>query len=135
MAKEKTLAIIKPDAVSGGNIGAIVSMIEKNGFAIMGMVKTALSKKQAQDFYAVHRGKPFYASLVDYMSSGPIVVMGLEKEGAIQAWRDLMGSTNPASAALGTIRKMFGTSIEANAVHGSDAAETAASELAFFFGA
>jgi len=130
---ERTLAIIKPDAVAAGRAGAILSMIEAAGFRILGMRMMRLSRTQAEGFYAVHREKPFFASLVEFMTEGPVVVMALERENAILAWRDLMGATNPAAAAEGTIRKKFGTAIDRNAVHGSDALETAAFELNFFF--
>lgn len=131
---EQTLAIIKPDAILAKHTGAIINLIELNGFTILGLAKMQLSKDDAQEFYAVHKERPFYGELVDYVSSGPIIIMALEKENAIQEWRDLMGATNPAKAAPGTIRRMFGTSIGSNAVHGSDAAETAEQELGFFFG-
>ncbi len=130
---ERTLAIIKPDAVAAGQAGAILSMIEAAGFRILGMRMMRLSRAQAEGFYAVHRQKPFFASLVEFMTEGPVVVMALERENAILAWRDLMGATNPAAAAEGTIRKKFGTAIDRNAVHGSDAPETASFELNFFF--
>jgi len=130
---ERTLAIIKPDSFAGGHTGEILAMIEAAGFRILGMRMTRLSKAQAQGFYDVHRGKPVFAGLVEFMTEGPVVVLALERENAIKAWRDLMGATNPAGAAEGTIRKKFGTAIDRNAVHGSDAPETAAYELGFFF--
>ncbi|MCE5308093.1 MAG: nucleoside-diphosphate kinase [Acidobacteriales bacterium] len=130
---ERTLAIIKPDSFAGGHAGEILAMIEAAGFRILGMRMTRLSKAQAQGFYDVHREKPFFAGLVEFMTEGPVVVMALERENAIRAWRDLMGATNPANAADGTIRKKFGTAIDRNAVHGSDAPDTAAYELGFFF--
>jgi len=130
---ERTLGIIKPDSVAGGHTGEILAMIEAAGFRILGMRMTRLSKLQAEGFYAVHREKPFFASLVEFMTEGPVVVLALERENAIKAWRDLMGATNPAKADEGTIRKKFGTAIDRNAAHGSDAPETAAYELAFFF--
>jgi nucleoside-diphosphate kinase len=130
---ERTLGIIKPDSVAGGHTGEILAMIEAAGFRILGMRMTRLSKLQAEGFYAVHRERPFFAGLVEFMTEGPVVVVALERENAIKAWRDLMGSTNPANAAEGTIRKKFGTAIDRNAAHGSDAPETAAYELAFFF--
>jgi nucleoside-diphosphate kinase len=133
MSVERTLAIVKPDAVAGGHTGAIVAAIEGAGFRILGMRMTRLSRAQAEAFYAVHRERPFYASLVKFMTEGPVVVLALERDNAIQAWRDLMGSTNPANAAEGTIRKRFASSIERNSVHGSDAPETAAIEVPFFF--
>ena len=130
---ERTFGIIKPDATAAGNTGEILSSIEANGFRIVGLKKLHLSKKGAEQFYAVHKERPFYNDLTDFMSSGPCLVMVLEKENAIKAWRDLMGATNPAAAADGTLRKKFGKSIDNNAVHGSDAPETAAQEIAFFF--
>ena len=130
---EKTFAIIKPDAVAAGNAGKIIDRIEAEGFKIIGMRKIHMSKATACKFYEVHKERPFYGDLTDFMSSGPCIVMALEKTGAIKAWRDLMGATNPAEAAEGTLRKQFGASIDNNATHGSDAPETAAQEVAFFF--
>lgn len=130
---EKTLAIIKPDAMKALRTGDIISLIELNKFTIKRMTKLQLSREQAEAFYAIHSDKPFFGELVDYMISGPVIVMALEKENAIQEWRDLMGATNPAKAAPGTLRRMFGTSIGNNATHGSDAPETAQQELKFFF--
>lgn len=130
---EKTLAIIKPDATQAGHTGEIIKLIELNKFVIKGMKKIQISREQAQQFYAIHSDKPFFGELVDYMISGPVVVMALEKENAIQEWRDLMGATNPAKAAPGTLRRMFGTSIGSNATHGSDAVQTAQNEIKFFF--
>jgi nucleoside-diphosphate kinase len=130
---ERTFAIIKPDAVANGHIGGILSKIGENGFTIRGMKMVRLSQGQAEGFYAVHRERPFYASLVKFMTEGPVVVMVLERENAIAKWREVMGATNPANAAEGTIRKQFAESIERNAVHGSDAPETAAVEIPFFF--
>jgi nucleoside-diphosphate kinase len=130
---ERTLAIVKPDAVSRNATGDIIATIQANGFQIIGMKMLHISKEEAQGFYAVHAGKPFFDSLTTFMSGGPIVVMALEKEGAIKAWRDLMGPTNPANAAEGTIRKKWGSSIEKNATHGSDAEDTARFELSYFF--
>ncbi len=132
---ERTFAIIKPDACSRHNAGKILAKIEENGFQVIAMKKIWMTRKQAEGFYAVHRGKPFFNSLTDFMSSGPCVVMVLEKENAIAAWRKLMGATDPANAATGTIRKEFARSVEANAAHGSDAPETAAYEIAYFFSA
>lgn len=129
---EKTIAIIKPDAVSKRQSGQIINIIELNGFTVSSMKKVQLSQQEAEAFYAVHKERPFFRELVDYMISGPIVVMALEKADAIAQWRDLMGATNPANAAVGTIRRMFGTSIGSNAVHGSDSAATAAVEVKFF---
>jgi nucleoside-diphosphate kinase len=132
---ERTFAIIKPDAVAAGHTGAILQLIEKAGFRIAGMKKKRLSRIEAENFYGVHRERPFYGSLVNFMTEGPVVVLVLEAEGAIKKWRDTMGATNPANAAEGTIRKIFATSIERNATHGSDAPETAAVEIPFFFAA
>jgi nucleoside-diphosphate kinase len=134
MAIEHTFAMIKPDAVAAKNAGEIISMIEKNGFEILRMQKGQLSKEMAETFYNVHKDRPFFKELVDFVTSGPVIIMALEREGAIKAWRDLMGATNPADAAEGTVRKKFGTSIGHNASHGSDAPETAGFELALFFG-
>ncbi len=135
MSQERTFGIIKPDAVASGHTGAILALIEKTGFKIAGLKRIRLSKAQAEAFYAVHRERPFYSSLVTFMTEGPVVVMVLEKENAVTAWRDLMGATNPANAAEGTVRKLFASSIERNAAHGSDAPETAAGEIPFFFSA
>ncbi len=130
---QRTFAIIKPDAVAKNALGDIVATIESKGFHIVGMKMLEITKRQAEGFYAVHAGKPFFDSLTTFMSSGPIVVMALEKENAIADWRDLMGPTNPANAAAGQIRKKWGSSIERNATHGSDAEETARFELGYFF--
>ena len=130
---EKTFAIIKPDAVAAGNSGKIIDRIEAEGFKIISMKKIHMSKAIACKFYEVHKERPFYGDLTDFMSSGPCIVMALEKTGAIKAWRDRMGATNPADAAEGTLRKQFGASIDNNATHGSDAPETAAEEVKFFF--
>jgi nucleoside-diphosphate kinase len=132
---EKTFAIIKPDACSRNIAGTILAKIEEKGFRVIAMKKIAMTKKQAEGFYAVHRGKPFFGSLTDFMSSGPCIVMVLEKENAITAWRTLMGATNPANADPGTIRKEYAQSLEANSVHGSDAPETAEYEIKYFFSA
>ena len=133
---QRTFSIVKPDAVAKGATGDILHMLAEKGFRIIGMKMLEISKQQAEGFYAVHAGKPFFNSLCRFMSSGPLVVMVLEKEDdAIAAWRKLMGATNPANAAEGTIRKQFATSIERNCVHGSDAPETAAVEIPFFFAA
>ena len=131
--REKTLAIIKPDAVSSGYSGTIIDLIERNKFSILGMKKIQLTKEQAEKFYDVHKERPFYGELVEGMLKRPVIVMALEKEGGILGWRELMGATDPAKASLGTMRRMFGTSIGSNATHGSDAPETAQAELAFFF--
>ena len=129
---ERTLAIIKPDAVGKKHAGAIIARIEAAGFTIRAMRKLRLSKAQAEGFYAVHRGKPFFPSLTEFMSSGPVIVLALEADGAIKKWRDLMGATDPAKAAPGTLRAEFGGSIGENATHGSDAPETAAFESGTF---
>jgi nucleoside-diphosphate kinase len=130
---EQTFAIIKPDAVAKGHAGPILSMVEKAGFRIRGMKMIRLSKQQAEAFYEVHRERPFYGGLVTFMTEGPVVVLVLERENAIAKWRELMGATNPEKAAEGTIRKNFAQDIERNSVHGSDAPETAAVEIPFFF--
>lgn len=130
---ERTFAIIKPDAFSAGNAGKILARIYAEGFSVVGIKKLYMSKVEAEGFYSVHKERPFFGELTDFMSSGPCVVMTLEAEGAILKWRDLMGATNPAEAAEGTMRKEFGTSIGANATHGSDAPETAAFEIPYFF--
>lgn len=130
---EKTFAIIKPDAVERKITGKIISKIEEAGFNIVAMKKIWLTKKQAEGFYNVHKGKPFFESLTNYMSSGPCIAMVLEKENAIADWRKLMGATNPANAEPGTIRKEFAIDVEKNSVHGSDAKETANYEISYFF--
>jgi len=130
---ERTFAIIKPDAVAKRHTGPIIHRIEEAGFTIRGMRKVSLTRAQAEGFYAVHRERPFFASLTAFMSSGPVVVMALEAESAVVRWRELMGATDPAKAAPGTIRADFGGNIGENATHGSDAPETAAIELAYFF--
>ena len=128
-----TLAIIKPDAVSAGNTGKIIDRIIAGGFRIRAMKMIHQSLQQAEGFYAVHRERPFFGGLTEFMSSGPCVVMALEREGAVKAWRDLMGATDPAKADEGTIRKEFGGSVGENATHGSDSDENAAIEIAYFF--
>jgi nucleoside-diphosphate kinase len=130
---ERTFAIIKPDALKAGHAGRILQRIEDAGFRLVALRLQHLTKKEAEGFYAVHRARPFFASLTDFMSSGPCIVMALEAADAIKRWRDLMGITDPAKAEAGTLRKEFGTSIEYNATHGSDAPETAAFELGYFF--
>ncbi len=132
---ERTFAIIKPDAVAAGQSGEIIAMIQREGFRVVGMKMKRLSQLEAEGFYAVHKERPFYGSLVKFMTEGPVVVMVLEARDAIKKWRDTMGATNPANAAEGTIRKRFAQSIERNCVHGSDAPETAAVEIPFFFSA
>jgi nucleoside-diphosphate kinase len=130
---ERTLAIIKPDAVSARHTGRILQRIEAAGFQIRAMKQMRLTKGQAEGFYAVHRERPFFAGLTTFMSSGPVVVLALEAADAIRKWRTLMGATDPGKADTGTLRKEFGGSIERNATHGSDAPETAAFELGYFF--
>ena len=130
---EKTFAIIKPDAVAAKNAGKIIDRIEAEGFVIKGMKKIHMSKQMAEKFYFIHRERPFYNDLTSFMSSGPCIVMCLEKENAIKGWRELMGATNPEAAEENTLRKLYGKNIDNNAVHGSDAPETAAEEVAFFF--
>ena len=130
---ERTFAIIKPDAVAAGFTGRILQRIEAEGFQIRAMRMVKLSKAEAEGFYAVHRERPFFPSLTSFMSSGPAVVLALDAPDAIKTWRTLMGATDPAKAEPGTLRKEFGRSIENNATHGSDAPETAAFELGYFF--
>ena len=131
--QERTLAIIKPDAVERCVAGRIIQRIEDEGFQIRAMRRVHLSKRGAEGFYAVHRARPFFGSLTEFMSSGPAIVMVLEASDAIKKWRTLMGATDPAKADTGTLRKEFATSIEKNATHGSDAPETAAYEIGYFF--
>lgn len=128
-----TFGIIKPDAVRGGKTGSIVQRILDDGFQIRGLKLIHMTRQQAEGFYAVHRERPFYSGLTEFMSSGPCVVMALEKESAVKSWRDLMGATDPAKADEGTLRKEFGGSLGENAVHGSDSDENAAIEIAYFF--
>jgi nucleoside-diphosphate kinase len=130
---ETTLAIIKPDAVEAKNSGQIINIIELNDFNIKDMKKIQLTKQDAEKFYEVHKERPFFQELVDYMVSGPVIVLALEKEDAVKAWRDTMGETDPLKARPGSIRAMFGTSIGSNATHGSDSVENAHNEVAFFF--
>jgi len=132
---ERTLAIVKPDAVQRGLSGEILKRIETRGLAVSALKKIHLARAQAERFYEVHKERAFYRSLCDYMTSGPVVIAVLSGEQAITRWRELMGATDPAKAAPGTIRKDLGVDVEKNAVHGSDAPETAAREIAFFFGA
>ena len=132
---ERTLAIVKPDAVERGHSGEILKRIEAQGLQISALKKIHLARAQAERFYEVHKERPFYQSLCDYMTSGPVVVAVLSGEQAITRWRALMGATDPAKAAAGTIRKDLGVDVQRNAVHGSDAPETAAREIAFFFSA
>ena len=135
MTTERTLAIIKPDAVAGGVAGRIIAKIEEAGFKILAAKLIRMSFDDAAGFYAVHAQRPFFKSLCTFMTQGPCIPMVLEADNAIQRWRDLMGATDPAKAAAGTIRKEFASSIESNAVHGSDAPQTAATEIAYFFNA
>jgi len=130
---ERTFAIIKPDAVAANQAGDIIAIAQKAGFRVAGMKMKRLSQLEAEGFYAVHRERPFYGSLVKFMTEGPVVVMVLEAPDAIKKWRDTMGATDPAKADVGTLRRDFGTSIGNNATHGSDAPETAAFELGYFF--
>ena len=133
MALERTLSIIKPDAVGKNVIGEIYSRFEKNGLRVIAAKMKHLSRREAEGFYEVHRGRPFFNALVEFMISGPVMIQALEGEAAVARHRDLMGATDPKKAAPGTIRADFAESIDANAVHGSDAAETAAVEIAYFF--
>ena len=130
---ERTFSIIKPDAVKAGNAGAILARLEKAGFAVKALRLRTLTRREAEGFYHVHRARPFFGSLCDFMASGPCITMVLEADGAIAKLREIMGATDPAKAAAGTIRKDFAASIEANAIHGSDAPETAAFEIGYFF--
>jgi nucleoside-diphosphate kinase len=130
---ERTFAIIKPNAFEDGNSGKILSRIYEAGFKVVGLKKLYMSLVEAEGFYHVHSGKPFFAELTEFMASGPCIVMVLEADNAIKKWRDLMGATNPAEAAEGTLRKEFGKSLGENATHGSDAPETAAFEIGYFF--
>lgn len=133
MATERTLAIIKPDAVGRGLTGDILKHINEAKFKIVAIKSLRLTKSEAEGFYAVHRERPFFKDLTEFMSSGKVVVMALEADNAIARWRDTMGATDPAKAAAGTIRKIYGTSIQNNCTHGSDAAETARFEIGYFF--
>ncbi|PIR20258.1 MAG: nucleoside-diphosphate kinase [Deltaproteobacteria bacterium CG11_big_fil_rev_8_21_14_0_20_47_16] len=133
MAAERTLAIIKPDALEKGVIGQIVNRMEENDLKVVAMRMMQLSKEKAEGFYAVHKDKPFFGELVTFMTSGPVVVMCLEGKDAVAKWRTVMGATDPSKAAEGTVRADFGTDIQCNATHGSDAAETAKQEIAYFF--
>jgi len=133
MPVERTLTIIKPDAVAAGHIGDIIALLEQKGFRILAMRMLRLDRREAEGFYHVHRGKFFFDSLVAFMTEGPVVPMALERDNAIAVLRESMGATDPAKAADGAIRKRFGSSIERNAIHGSDAPETAAFELGYFF--
>lgn len=130
---QTTFAIIKPDAVAHGSTGEIIKLIELNGFTVVKMEKKQLTKKEAEDFYAVHKERPFFKDLVNFMTTGPVVVLALEKKNAVRDWRKLMGATNPERAKVGTLRRMFGSDITHNATHGSDSEKNAAIELNFFF--
>jgi nucleoside-diphosphate kinase len=130
---QTTFSIIKPDAVKRGNAGKILAIVEGAGFRVVALRMVKLSQAQAEGFYAVHRERPFFASLVKFMTEGPVIVMALERDDAVKKLREVMGATNPANAADGTIRKLFAESIERNSIHGSDAPETAAEELKYFF--
>lgn len=132
---ERTLSIIKPDAVAAGKAGAILKLLEDNGFKIVALKMVRLTQSQAEGFYAVHRERPFFASLTKFMTEGPVIPMILERENAIAKLREVMGATDPAKAAEGTVRKLFATSIERNCIHGSDAVETARFETGYFFNA
>jgi nucleoside-diphosphate kinase len=133
MAIERTLSILKPDALESGVVGKVIALFEQTGLKPVAMKMLQLTRAQAEGFYAVHRERPFFRSLVDYMTSGPVVVQVLEGENAVAKNREVMGATNPANAAPGTIRKQFARSIEANTVHGSDSADNAKAEIAYFF--
>lgn len=133
MAAQRTLGIVKPDAVEQKHVGHILSMIEEAGLRILALRMTRLSRPQAEGFYAVHRERPFFGELTEFMSRGPVVVMVLEGDDAIARWRKLMGATDPAKADEGTIRKRYGSNVGENAIHGSDAPETAQNEIGFFF--
>ncbi len=130
---ENTFAIIKPDAVKAGYSGKIIDRIEHEGFTILGMKKVQLTKAQVEHFYAIHKARSFFGEMVDFMLSGPVIIMVLQRENAIKAWRDLMGATDPAKAEPNTLRKLYGANVGSNATHGSDAPETAREEVAYFF--
>jgi nucleoside-diphosphate kinase len=133
MALQRTLSIIKPDAVEKHKVGAIIERLEAEGFKIVAMKRLHLTLAEARGFYAVHRERPFFKDLTTFMSRGPIVAMVLEREGAIQKYRDVIGATDPAKATAGTLRKLFGTDVGENALHGSDSPETAQTEVSYFF--
>jgi len=133
MAIETTLAILKPDTVAAGNAGKVLAHLEGEGFTIRALRVLHLTRQQAEGFYAVHRERPFFGSLVDFMTEGPVVPVALERENAVAYLREVMGATDVAKAADGSVRKLYGTSIERNAIHGSDSPENAVKELAFFF--
>ncbi len=133
MAVERTLSIVKPDAMEAGRAGAIIARLQEEGFAVKALRQLHLTRAQAEGFYEVHRARPFFDELCGFMSRGPIVVMALERQDAIAKYRDVIGATDPAKATAGTIRKLYGKNVGENAVHGSDAADTAAREIAYFF--
>jgi nucleoside-diphosphate kinase len=132
---ETTLAILKPDSVAAGNAGKILGLLEEKGFVIRGLRVLRLTRAQAEEFYGVHRERPFYGSLVEFMTSGPVIPVALERDGAVAYLREVMGATDSEKAAIGTVRNLYGTNIERNAIHGSDSVENAAREVAFFFSA
>ena len=133
MNLQRTFSIIKPDAVASGHAGKILANLQSEGFRIVGLRMLQMSREEAEGFYAVHRERPFFAALVKFMTEGPVIVMALEREDAVKRLREVMGATNPANAAEGTIRKLYAASIERNAIHGSDAPETAAFEIGYWF--
>jgi nucleoside-diphosphate kinase len=133
MALERTLCIVKPDAVEKRRTGAILQCIEEGGFKIVGLRQAHLTRSEAEGFYEVHRARPFFGELVQFMTRSPVVIAVLERDNAVLAWRDLMGATDPAKAAAGTIRKQFGSNVGENATHGSDSAENAKREIGYFF--
>ena len=133
MALERSFGIIKPDAVKNGHVGEILTLIKRSGLRVVGMKMRRISKPEAEAFYVVHKTRPFFPGLVTFMTEGPVVLLVLEGENAIAKWREVMGATNPANAAEGTVRKLFAENIERNSVHGSDAPETSAEEIPFFF--
>jgi nucleoside-diphosphate kinase len=133
MVRERTFAMIKPDAVKAHIVGKIITMIENHGFEILRLQKVHLTKDKVERFYAIHSHRPFFSEMVSFIISGPVIIMALEKDNAVLSWRKLMGATNPKDADEGTIRKLYGTDIGQNVVHGSDATETACEELGLFF--
>ena len=133
MATQRTLSIIKPDAVESGHQGAIIQRLQEEGFRILALKQVALTRAQAEGFYAVHRERPFFGELCDFMTRGPIIVMALEREDAVQHYRKVIGATDPAKAEPGTIRKLFGSNVSENAVHGSDSEDNGRLECAYFF--
>ena len=133
MAVQRTLCIIKPDAVERSKAGAILARVQEEGFRVLGLRQIQLAQRQVEGFYAVHRERPFFASLTKFMSSGPVLVVALEREEAVKHWRDVIGATDPAKAAPGTIRQLYGSNVEQNAVHGSDSEANGRLECAYFF--